>query len=222
MATVSGTYGFDLSVDEIVEEAYDYVGGEHISGEDSKKARRTLNLILREFENEGFPLTCLEEDTQILTNGISEYTLDSKYKDIYEMVCRRDSTDLAMSRMSLKEFKRIAYKSQEGRPFQYTIDREKDAVVIKVYPTPENSTDTLRFWAVRKVDDITKANQLINLPQSYQPALIYGLAYRLSLKRSGTPVEVRMELKALYKEAKLAAQMEDGERTSFFALPKVR
>ena len=46
MAT-SGTAAFDLSIDEIVEEAYERCGIQTSSGYDLKKARSSLNVLSR-------------------------------------------------------------------------------------------------------------------------------------------------------------------------------
>ena len=52
MAT-SGTYAFNLDLGEIMEEAYERCGLELRSGYDYKTARRSLNLLMLDWQNRG-------------------------------------------------------------------------------------------------------------------------------------------------------------------------
>ena len=56
MPTYASTADFDLSIDEIAEEAYERCGLQVRSGYDLKTARRSLNLMLSEWANRGLPL----------------------------------------------------------------------------------------------------------------------------------------------------------------------
>jgi hypothetical protein len=55
MAT-SGTTHFNLSIDEIIEEAYERIGIRSNSGYDIKSARRSLNILFSEWGNRGVHL----------------------------------------------------------------------------------------------------------------------------------------------------------------------
>ena len=55
MAT-SGTYSFTLDLAEVFEEAYERAGLEMRSGYDYKTARRSLDLMLLEWQNRGINL----------------------------------------------------------------------------------------------------------------------------------------------------------------------
>ena len=59
---VSSTTNFNLSLDEIVEEALLQIGGEAILGDEPRQARRTIDLLLREWQTQGYSLwkTALE------------------------------------------------------------------------------------------------------------------------------------------------------------------
>ena len=52
MAT-SGTVSFNLSIEEIIEDAYERCGGQARAGYDLKSARRSLNILLSEWGNRG-------------------------------------------------------------------------------------------------------------------------------------------------------------------------
>ena len=53
--TTSGTATFDknFSIDEIVEEAYERIGQQNVSGYQLKSARRSLNILFQEWANRG-------------------------------------------------------------------------------------------------------------------------------------------------------------------------
>ena len=52
MAT-SGTVAFNLSIEEIIEDAFERCGGQARAGYDLKSARRSLNLLFSEWGNRG-------------------------------------------------------------------------------------------------------------------------------------------------------------------------
>jgi hypothetical protein len=54
--TTSGTYIFDktLSIDEVIQEAYERIGLELMSGNNMKTARRSLNIYFQNGETEDF------------------------------------------------------------------------------------------------------------------------------------------------------------------------
>ena len=59
MAT-SGTTTFNLTIDDLVEEAYERCGIRTASGYDLKTGRRSLNLLLQEWNNRGINLWKVE------------------------------------------------------------------------------------------------------------------------------------------------------------------
>ena len=58
--TTSGTYTFELDTSEIIEEAYERCGLETKSGFELKTARRSLNLLLTKWVNDGVNLFTLD------------------------------------------------------------------------------------------------------------------------------------------------------------------
>ena len=49
MAT-SGTYNFNLDIDEVIQEATEMIGGEQTLGHEPKSARRSINLMLNDWQ----------------------------------------------------------------------------------------------------------------------------------------------------------------------------
>lgn len=219
MATTSGSRTWDLAIDEILDEAIARAGGEHVTGKEAYDARRSLNILLMDLVNRGVPLAAMEELETTTTAGTASYTLDSDVMAVMFAVCNRDSTDFQMSRYSLFDFKAIPKKDQQGRPTTFTTVRDRDNVTLKLWPTPENSTDKIKYWALTKIEDVTKQDQLVDLPTRYIPAIIAGLAYYIAIKRVPEKTEVIMRLKTDYEETLQRALDEDRERSSLMVVP---
>lgn len=218
-STTSGTTNFFLDVDELIIQAFKPLGGEHISGEEANESRQTLNLILIELQNKGIPINKLDFVSQALTEDQTEYNLDPTIVDILELNLLRDGTETPLTRYSLREFHQIPIKSTKTRPSVWTVERNNNDVQLKLYPTPDNSTDTVEMMVYKKLEDITASFQKVDLSYRYLPLLTRWLSYELSLHRQGIPPDIRQELKANYKESLTDTFDEDRERADFIVTP---
>ena len=127
--------------------------------------------------------------------------------DVLEAVIQRDSEDLTVTRMSRQEYLTIPKKTTQGRPTQFYVDRQITPT-ITVWPVPENSTDTLIFYRMKRLDDADASTNNAQIPFRFLPCLVAGLSYHIALKRSPPRVEA---LKAIYEEEFLRASSEDIE-----------
>jgi len=214
MAT-SGTTVFTLQIDDIIEEAYDRCGVETRSGYDLKTARRSLNLLLQNIQNEHPALWKMVPNAQALVKGTASYTLDAKILDVDNAVLRRNGIDIRMSRIGRDIYHTRPNKSMEGRPSQYYFEK-RSTPVLYVYPAPENSTDTIEFYARERIEDIGEYTNNVDVPSNILPAVVSGLAYMLAIKKDPERVQF---LKPLYDEEKLRLVQEDSERVSAYVSP---
>ena len=76
MAT-SGTKTWTLYVDEVIDESLSRIGSDPITGKEASSARRTLNIMMRDWGNRGVQLWTINETTQTVTEGTANYTLDT-------------------------------------------------------------------------------------------------------------------------------------------------
>ena len=218
MAT-SGTHNFQLDLAEIIEEAYEQAGSELRSGYDYTTARRSLDLLMLEWQNQGLNLWTVKQATQALTAGQSAYALTPEKLDVIEAVVRKDGTDLHMSRISLSNWARITDKDQTGRPTQFYISHDPANITINVWQVPENDTYSLVYWYMERVEDTGKpGSNNIDVPSRYLPALTSGLAYFLTRKipelRGNGP-----DCYAEYERQMTLANDAAREKASFFAKP---
>ncbi len=217
MAT-SGTTAFELDVADVIEEAYERIGLEVRSGYDSKSARRSLNLLLQDLSNKQVNLWKLVLTSQALTQGTADYTLAAKILDISDVVLRRASIDTTMHRLSRSQYQTRPNKTTEARPSQYWVER-LSTPVLHIYPAPENSTDTVRFYAMERIEDVGEATKTIDVPSRFQEVIITGLSFYLAVKRKP---DIAAMMKQLYDEELNMAMSEDRERVSLYLVPSRR
>ena len=213
---VSDSTDFELDVAEYIEEAFERCGLEVRTGYDLKSAKRSLNLMLAEWANRGLNQWTITQTTQALTSGTATYNLNTNVIDILSVVVRRSSTDFAMERISRSTYLGIPTKSTTGRPNQFFLDRQITPV-LKIWPTPENSTDTIIFDALTRMDDADTFINTMDMPFRFFPCLAAGLAYYISMKRA--PNRTQM-LKSVYEEEFQRAMTEDRDRASFNVVPQ--
>ncbi len=214
MAT-SGTQTFKLDASDLIEEAYERCGLELRTGYDAKTARRSLNILMSDWSNRGINLWTVKEATQSLTAGTANYTLDAYTVDVLDAVIRRNGVDYNMERIGRSEYQNLPKKTTEGRPTQYWVDRQSTPVIY-LYPTPENSTDQLRFYRTERVEDINELTNDADVPSRFLAPLISGLAYYLAIKKAP---ERAQGLKMIYEEEMVRAETEDRERVSLRIVP---
>jgi len=216
--TTSGSRDFNIDVAEIIEEAYERCGLEVRTGYDAKTARRSLNLMFAEWANRGLNLWTVEQEVLTLTQGQSQETLASDVVDILEMALRRDGTDIEMERISRSDYLDFPNKTTQGRPSQFYFDRSIEPV-INLWQTPENSTDQLVYYYVRRIEDADQLTETTGIPFRFYPCMVAGLAYYLSMKRAPDRLQL---LKAVYEEEFQRAAEEDEDRVSLMLVPDGR
>jgi len=215
MAT-SGSTDFELDVAEYVEEAFERCGLEVRTGYDLKTAKRSLNLLLADWANRGLNQWTIKQRTVTLAVGDGDYDLGADVIDVLSVIVRRDGTDYSLERLSRDEYLTIPTKTTTGRPNQFFLDRQVTPI-LKIWPTPENTTDVVIYDALTRMDDADIYTDTMAMPFRFYPCLAAGLAYYLALKRAPNRVQI---LKAVYEEEFERAASEDRDRASFNVVPK--
>ena len=214
---LSGSRNFELNVAEIIEEAYERCGLEARTGYDFKTARRSLNLMFADWANRGLNLWTVKEANFTVTQGTSSYSLAADVVDLLDVVVRRDNTDFEIQRISRSDYATLPNKSTQGRPSQYYLDRQITPVMY-LWSTPENSTDQIRYYYVRRIEDADTLVNTTDMPFRFFPCMVAGLAYYMSMKRA--PDRIQM-LKSVYEEEFQRAADEDQGRTPLKLQPNL-
>ena len=127
--------------------------------------------------------------------------------DILEVILRRSGKDIGITRVSRQEYLTTPSKTTQGRPTQVYIDRQITPT-LTVWPTPENSTDSLIYYRIRRIQDADAATNNPDIPFRFLPCLVAGLAFHISLKKAPQRTQI---LKAFYGEEFERAASQDIE-----------
>lgn len=238
MAT-SGTYSFNPDAVDIIGEAFDLADSELRTGYQLRQAVLKLNLLLTEWANEDVNLWTLTEINQLVTAADATYSLSAQYFDVLSVVLRdSNDNDMPLTRLGEHDWQRLGDKTTEGRPSAYKLTKSAEPgtpQVITLWPVPDDEeTYRLIINALRHIQDVGSTANTLDVPRRFIPALIYGLAWKISqspnLRRDGAPLDPaarqldmarRAELKSEYEMAFMKAREADRERTSLFILPGV-
>jgi len=225
MAT-SGTFAFTLDLADAMEEAYERCGLELRSGYDYRTARRSLNMLMLEWQNRGLNLWTVKNASQTLTAGTSTYALTAEKLEIVEAVCRTDEgntslqADLSMTRISVSTYSQQTIKLTGGIPMQYFVERTPSDLNIVVWQVPDaTKTYIFNYYYIERIEDAgTTASLNMDVPARYLPCLTAGLAYYISMKKPEAQSLAPM-LKQVYDEQWEMASDAAREKASFQVSP---
>ena len=240
--TTSGTTTFDktFSVDEIVEEAFERIGIQQVSGYQLKTSRRSLNIMLQEWGNRGIHYWEIGELDLDLIQGQAEYkffrsaadgtSATSNPNGIYGMSdvleaqlrsnrTATDQSDSPMTKVDRSTYAAFSNKLSQGTPNQYWVQRFIDHVSISVYPTPDSTSASkdMHFYYIKRIQDIGSYTNATDMPFRFIPCMVSGLAYYLSMKYAP---QMTQPMKLFYEDEFQRALQEDGSASSTFITPK--
>lgn len=216
MAT-SGVSNFNPTFDDIMQDAAGMVGGGPILAEELASARRGLDYLLTQIQNRNILLHKVETTTVEVTAGTSTLTLNNSTLDAHHVLVRdTNDIDMSMERLGFEQWADLVAKDKTGRPTQYWFDRRLDSSVLHLWPIPD--IDYSIVLTIQKTpDSVVRAFNNVDVPRRFLPALLFGLAYYVGLRRMGrVPADRLMLLKSEFEAATKEAMREDRERASTF------
>jgi hypothetical protein len=248
--TTSGTATFDktFSIDEVIEEAYQRVGIDQLTGYQIKSARRSLNIMFQEWGNRGLHYWELQETNIDLVENQSEYhffrsaaddTSDSNraqattnqvastifgMDDVLEATHRTNRTasnqlDIAMTKIDRSTYSALGNKLQVGTPVQYYVQRFIDRVTLTVYPVPD-STAASADMHIYYVKRIEDVGDYTNAGDvPYRFVPCMVSGLAYYLAQKYNP-QIVQQNKMLYEDELNRAITEDGSSTSTYITPR--
>ena len=241
--TTSGTTIFDknFSIDEIIEEAFERLGIQSVSGYQLKTSRRSLNIMFQEWGNRGIHYWEIEDTNIDLIEGQSDYdffrsTSDGTsavttptngitgMSDVLEAQLRSNRTQTTQSDSPMTKVDRSTYagfsnKLSKGTPNQYWVERFIDKVTIHIYPTPDstNASKDMHFFFIKRIQDVGDYTNATDVPFRFVPCMVAGLAYYISQKYQP---QLTQQMKLYYEDELARALAEDGSASSTYITPK--
>lgn len=223
--STSGTFTFALDITEVIEEAYERIGGEARTGYHYRTARRSLDLLLLEWQNRGLNLWTVKNDSQTLTANTIAYTLNVKVLDIIEGLLRTDAgdtakqVDLTMTRISISDYAHQTNKLTTGRPINFWIERTPSAIIVNMWPTPDAAqTYVFNYYYMERIEDTgSPGSNTLDVPARHLPALTAGLAYYLAMKTPSAMSMVPMLQMEYERQWELASDSTREKASLYFA-----
>lgn len=216
--STSNTTTFDLSIDDLVEEAFERCGMRPTSGYQLSSARRSMNLLFLDWANRGLNLWTIEEATFALTQGVNEISLPTDVVNVLEAVIRQNNqgtnTDVSLQRISRSDWLNVPNKTTQARPAQFYVERT-NVPKVYFYPAADQSY-TFVYYRIRRIQDAGDYTNTADVNFRFLPCLASGLSYYLSLKFAADRASA---LKAIYEEDFQRAAVEDRDTSSVQFVP---
>lgn len=153
-------------------------------------ARQLLVGVLNEWSNLLMIPWAADQRTLTLAAGVGSYSLGGDVIDLMPGVTIADAggTESVLARMSREEYATTTNDDQRGRPSMYWLWRR--AVPTLFLTTTPDKVYTITYWCVRRLHDVTAAQQTLDAPMRWVTAIIDRLALELF---DSSPAEWRMK-----------------------------
>jgi hypothetical protein len=216
--STSGTTDFNLSIDDLIEEAFERCGMRMTSGYQLSSARRSLNLLFLDWANRGLNLWTIEETIYPIVQGDRIILAGNDTVNVLSAVIRQtingQQQDVSVDRISREEYLNLPDKLTQARPAQYYVERSNTPEVY-LYPSADKNYSFV-CYRIRRIQDAGDYANTSDVNFRFLPCLASGLAYMLALKyapdRTGP-------LKQIYEEDFQRAALEDRDTASFHIVP---
>jgi len=241
--TTSGTTTFDktLSIDEIIEDAFERIGMQGVAGNQLRSARRSLNILFQEWGNRGIHYWEIANTNLDLVQGQADYNFfrsaadgasattapsDGIYgmSDILEAQLRSNyntttQADSPMTKVDRSTYAAFSNKLSQGTPNQYWVERFIDKVTIHLYPTPDstNASKYMHFYYIKRIEDVGSYTNATDVPFRFVPCMTAGLSFYLAQKYQP---QLTQQMKLYYEDELARALAEDGSASSTYITPK--
>ena len=233
--TTSGTTTFDknFAIDEVIEEAYERIGLQGVSGYQLKTARRSLNILFQEWGNRVLHYWQIANNDITLVDGQAVYTMFRStgdgtsdatavygVDDVLEASFRNsDNIDFPLTKINRSNYQALSNKSSKGVPTQYYVQRFIDKVTITLYLTPgsDEAGKKLNYYYVKRIQDVGDYTNASDVPYRFVPCMVSGLAFYLAQKYAPDRIQA---MKLYYEDELQRALSEDGSSSSSFITPK--
>jgi uncharacterized protein YihD (DUF1040 family) len=216
----SGVVSFNPDILDLIEDAYEMIGMELRGGYDLKTARRSLDMLMREWGNRGINMWTLKRYDIPIAAGTNTVTLTGEVIDLLDATWRTgtdiEQNDRVMTRLGGSQWTQIANKNQPGAPSQFYVHRVVPPL-LRVWPTPVDD-GLFVCWGLRSMEDAGAYTNTADIPTRFLPALVSGLAYYLAIKSPNAAERIPMLQQEYERQYTLAAE-EDRDRSSFVMVP---
>jgi hypothetical protein len=198
--TTSGTITTTDTVRDIAKDALielEVIGAnEEPSAEDMALCVRRLNWMLKDWQNDGVNLWRQSEVDITWPAETAEGDVSPSINDILELRYIGDY-ERQLTRWELADYASLPNKTSPGLPSIFCVTEGLSGARLRLWPVPA-SESALRATVSRVIEDVTNANETIDVPQKYTRTVMMNLAANVSsaFGRAGTPAGMRADAEA--------------------------
>ena len=181
---ISGTMTFNLDIGDLMEEAYERAGLRLETGYDLRTGKRTIDLVLLEWQNRDIDIWMVEE--KIWDEGVTkdycpvddqiDLSLAIGTVDVLDVILRTGDTqdgegqyltvwsDSRLTRLTERAYSAKSDKNTAGVPHSYYMKTHEiqdmsgsTQAVISLYPSVNDGTDALYnvlYWRTKRIADV--------------------------------------------------------------------
>jgi hypothetical protein len=233
---------------QIIQEASEMASVDFTTSYSLRSAKRSLDFLSMEWANLGLNLWTLVWEFQILTPGFAgPYQLPVDTIDLVapsirtfhhprytvggtngnppsvQTVDQEHCTDIILARMDFASYQSIPDKGAEGRPITVYTQRLQPNPQVYFWLSPSDRPGhdiyTFVYFKLRRMQNVGNATNILDIPFSFVPCMVKGLAHQLALKASAKNFNLIQLLKGEYIESRTMALRENRDRSSVYLTP---
>lgn len=224
--STSGDTTWTLNRDQVITGALRKLAviasGQTPSTQQVTDANEALNALIKAFHADGMPVWKITSTTFTVTSGTSSYTIGPSgstvtavqpLKVIQAVYTPSGGNNTPMTIVNRYDYKYLPLSSSiVGLPVELYYQPLATTGVIKLWPTPNDSTTTVTINYQAPYEDMDSASDNFDFPAYWIQALIYNLAWSLSPEYGIPPTDRGLISKeAMYwKEQALSYGTEEG------------
>lgn len=185
----SGTFLFNPQLADHIDEAFERCGIDpaELKARHVRSAVRSANLVFVDWQNFGYKQYTMEFTSQAVVTGVNTFQLPVGGFDIFHATLKRSGRESEMYPISRSDYNALHDKTLTGRPDRYFVDRgdftaDTQRSTVYLWQSPENSTDTIELWYLRRQQDAGAPSNTLDLSPNYQEAFSCGMAHALARK----------------------------------------
>jgi len=138
-------------------------------------AKDHLNGLLKLLQTQGPNEWRRMLQTVALVAGTASYTLSPR-PDRVKQVYHRNSAgqDFLLNAWNYDDYERLPNKTSTGRPTVFTLDRQRTATTIYLWPVPDTTAaaGSLRVSYERVMEDVSDPGDVVDVPQEWLDTII--------------------------------------------------
>jgi hypothetical protein len=204
MAT-SGTATWTLNRAQVIKGALRKLGvlpsGGSPTANQTSDAAEALNGLVKALHAKGMPLWKITSATFTVTSGTSSYTVGpsqtvntaTPLRVIQAFYTPSGGNNTPLNVYNRYDFNDLPMTNTEGTPVNFYYQPLRTTGVVKLWPTPSDSTTEITFHYEAPFEDMSSDSDDFDFPSYWITALIYNLAW-LMAPEFGMPINDRSML----------------------------